>query len=90
MINQSDAGDLGSSLLLTDDGNTTNTGNTFAHGAGNLAVSNNSFDLALTDLNRNDAVVIQGFEFAVVPIPEPSSTALLGLGGLAMILRRRK
>lgn len=27
---------------------------------------------------------------AVAPIPEPSSTALLGLGGLALILRRRK
>ncbi len=27
---------------------------------------------------------------ATVPIPEPSSTALLGLGGLALILRRRK
>ncbi|MGJ8655459.1 MAG: PEP-CTERM sorting domain-containing protein [Akkermansiaceae bacterium] len=26
----------------------------------------------------------------VVPVPEPSSTALLGLGGLALILRRRK
>ncbi len=25
-----------------------------------------------------------------VPVPEPSSTALLGLGGLALILRRRK
>ena len=89
VINQSDGGDLGSSLLLTDNGNTNNTGNTFAHGAGDLAVSNNSFfDLALTDLNANEAVLIQGFQFAV--IPEPSSTALLGLGGLAMILRRRK
>ena len=27
---------------------------------------------------------------AVTPIPEPSSTALLGLGGLALIMRRRK
>ena len=26
----------------------------------------------------------------LVPVPEPSSTALLGLGGLALILRRRK
>lgn len=26
----------------------------------------------------------------VAPVPEPSSTALLGLGGLALILRRRK
>lgn len=28
--------------------------------------------------------------FQVVAVPEPSSTALLGLGGLALILRRRK
>lgn len=32
-----------------------------------------------------DDISVQG-----VPIPEPSSTALLGLGGLALILRRRK
>ena len=29
-------------------------------------------------------------QFTVEPIPEPSTTALLGLGGLALILRRRK
>ena len=29
-------------------------------------------------------------ELEVTTIPEPSSTALLGLGGLALILRRRK
>ena len=91
VINQSDAGDLGSVLLITDGGNSTNTGNTFAHGAGDLDVTNtNFFDLALTDLTANEAVVIQGFGFEVVSVPEPSSTALLGLGGLAMILRRRK
>lgn len=28
--------------------------------------------------------------FNLVPVPEPSSTALLGLGGLALILRRRR
>ncbi|MGB0775863.1 MAG: PEP-CTERM sorting domain-containing protein, partial [Akkermansiaceae bacterium] len=27
---------------------------------------------------------------SVIAVPEPSSTALLGLGGLALILRRRK
>jgi len=29
-------------------------------------------------------------ESAIAPVPEPSSAALLGLGGLALILRRRK
>jgi len=31
-----------------------------------------------------------GVEISAVVVPEPSSTALLGLGGLALILRRRK
>jgi len=30
------------------------------------------------------------FDVDITPVPEPSSTALLGLGGLALILRRRK
>ncbi|MBT8037514.1 MAG: PEP-CTERM sorting domain-containing protein [Verrucomicrobiae bacterium] len=30
------------------------------------------------------------FNLVVIPIPEPSSTALLGLGGLAFFLRRRR
>jgi len=34
--------------------------------------------------------VTLGVEFLAVPVPEPSTTALLGLGGLALILRRRK
>lgn len=33
---------------------------------------------------------ISGFMITAVAVPEPSSTALLGLGGLALILRRRK
>jgi len=37
--------------------------------------------------NRWDNISIVG---DVVAVPEPSSTALLGLGGLALILRRRK
>ena len=28
--------------------------------------------------------------FSITAVPEPSSTALLGLGGLALIMRRRK
>ena len=36
----------------------------------------------------NDMLVLNGFELSAVP--EPSSTALLGLGGLALALRRRR
>jgi len=31
-----------------------------------------------------------GFDSIIVSIPEPSSTALLGLGGLAFIMRRKR
>jgi len=33
---------------------------------------------------------INGFSITTVAVPEPSSTALLGLGGLALVLRRRR
>ena len=33
---------------------------------------------------------VAGITFDTAPIPEPTTTALLGLGGLALILRRRK
>ena len=38
----------------------------------------------------NEALDGAGVAASMVAIPEPSSTALLGLGGLALILRRRK
>lgn len=42
-----------------------------------------------TDASANNRLLpFQSFDLAAVP--EPSSTALLGLGGLALILRRRK
>jgi hypothetical protein len=34
--------------------------------------------------------VLSGLQLESVAVPEPSTTALLGLGGLALILRRRK
>ncbi|MGJ8655206.1 MAG: PEP-CTERM sorting domain-containing protein [Akkermansiaceae bacterium] len=37
-----------------------------------------------------NAATIGGITFDTIVVPEPSSTALLGLGGLALILRRRK
>lgn len=38
----------------------------------------------------NEALDATGVSASMVAIPEPSSTALVGLGGLALILRRRK
>jgi len=38
----------------------------------------------------NSQAQINGFQLRDITVPEPSSTALLGLGGLAFILRRRK
>lgn len=37
-----------------------------------------------------DDIMVNGTVTAVTAIPEPSSTVLLGLGGLALILRRRR
>ena len=51
-----------------------------ADGSGNIAVNVSS-----TGSQSIEAVVLEA-----VAIPEPTTTALLGLGGLALILRRRK
>ncbi len=40
--------------------------------------------------NFSDHFQVSGSTLSAVAVPEPSSTALLGLGGLALILRRRK
>jgi len=51
------------------------------------------FGFASNATDNLDAVItIDNFDFSTdfVVVPEPSSTALLGLGGLALLLRRRK
>ena len=49
-------------------------------------------EITFVDTNANGQLAIDTFslDYTAAPIPEPSSTALLGLGGLALILRRRK
>ena len=48
----------------------------------------------VNDANRNwgddDFTGLSEVQFSGVAVPEPTTTALLGLGGLALILRRRK
>lgn len=56
------------------------TGDTIVISAANSNTAGNNFN----------AATIGGVTFDTVVVPEPSSTALLGLGGLALILRRRK
>ncbi len=53
-------------------------------------VTGSSFDLIMKGAASQGTVrgVINGMQ--IVQIPEPSSTALLGLGGLALVLRRRR
>ena len=79
---------------ITETGNITNTelsySNTFAgtefidnFGGGHIYYTRQGSAGTATDF-------ISEFSIDVTPIPEPSSTALLGLGGLALILRRRK
>ncbi|NWK55058.1 PEP-CTERM sorting domain-containing protein [Verrucomicrobiaceae bacterium N1E253] len=44
--------------------------------------------LTISGTNNGGRAVLSGFQ--IVAVPEPSSAALLGLGGLALILHRRK
>lgn len=56
------------------------------------AVLNVEIEFLSDEGNTNSQLRFQSLALAnaVDPIPEPSTTALLGLGGLALILRRRK
>jgi hypothetical protein len=59
--------------------------------AGNLTQSGfNNLAVQFKDTSRVDEIRFGATSDDVLGIPEPSSTALLGLGGLALILRRRK
>ncbi|MFK7910535.1 MAG: PEP-CTERM sorting domain-containing protein [Akkermansiaceae bacterium] len=59
--------------------------------AGNLSQAGfNNLAIQFKDQSRVDELRFGATSDDVLGIPEPSSTALLGLGGLALILRRRK
>ncbi|MBK1855309.1 PEP-CTERM sorting domain-containing protein [Verrucomicrobiaceae bacterium 5K15] len=44
----------------------------------------------ITEISFDEDFVVTGNTLSLVAVPEPSSAALLGLGGLALIMRRRK
>ncbi len=68
------------------------TNNTYSTHTFDFTATGTSTTLTFTDDLQSGGVssdlILDGV--SVTPIPEPSSTALLGLGGLALILRRRK
>ena len=45
---------------------------------------------ALSNHGSTDVSGLSEVQFFIAPIPEPSTTLLFGIGGLAMLLRRRK
>lgn len=59
-------------------------------GDGNRSVTAQIDDVSVWDGALSDAQMLTLSSNAATVVPEPTSTALLGLGGLALILRRRK
>ncbi len=54
-------------------------------------LAGSTFDgVDITTANFSDNFVVDGNTLSLAVVPEPSSTALLGLGGLALMLRRRR
>ena len=54
-----------------------------------IGARENGFDMDAFALVTTGQVVTDAELDAAVAVPEPSTTALLGLGGLALLLRRR-
>ncbi len=68
-------------------GNAMATKNYFVFTAG---ATTETLSIAYNATNGSSYTGFNSTNFTVTPVPEPSSAALLGLGGLALILRRRK
>lgn len=69
--------------------------NAFAQFGENIAGTGSSLDLTITIAaggftSNDDDFAFDNVEISGDLVPEPSSTSLLGLGGLALILRRRR
>ena len=91
---------IGGTTLTANDtvgaGTNANGALTFTSGGTHALFSNiiadGSGDITFSTTNTAGASngVLSGLQIEAVAVPEPSTTALLGLGGLALILRRRK
>ena len=57
---------------------------------GNLTYDGDYANIAIYDTALDTAALQTVLNAGPAAVPEPSSAALLGLGGLALILRRRK
>jgi hypothetical protein len=79
-------GFLGTGSLNEDLGGTGG----FALYAGEAFGSQSLVRVIFDNKNDNRSVFIDNIGVTTTAIPEPTTTALLGLGGLALILRRRK
>lgn len=81
---------IGNARIFTDNNgdNVANSGAPFSQSDwGTFSISG----VSSITYNFSNVTNFEGFRIdAVAAVPEPSSTALLGLGGLAMILRRRR
>ena len=75
-----DPANIGSTSIATSTTNSTDVTTFYLRESGSSINETTSIDNLFVGTAFTD----------VVPVPEPSSTALLGLGGLALIMRRRK
>lgn len=75
--------------LIAATGTTAGTATTDANFATYSGLTGNTLSIT-SATGTSGRSPLAGFQIVANPVPEPSSTALLGLGGLALILRRRK